>query len=326
MPNKPNPWGFKLWGRAGATGILYQFDVYQGQSKETYTFGLGGDTVLSMCSGLPCDEGFKVAADNFFSSLGLVEELTSRGIQYMGTLCQNRLKDCQIMEEKALKKLGQGSHDYRVDNKNSLAVVRWFDRKAVTLVSNFASVEPMETVKRYDRKAKKHNDVPRPCVVGVYNSFMGGIDQHNYQVSLYKYTIRSRRWCMYLLYHSIFICAVNAWNLHRRQSAQLRSKPMKLRVFIAALSECLMLSGKTKKGRPSSLLSPAPKKRVPQREPNVDVRKDGVEHFPLVTNQRLRCRNCAASENKFSSIICSKCGITLCLNKERNCFFDYHRC
>lgn len=23
MPNKPTPWGFKLWGRAGATGLLY---------------------------------------------------------------------------------------------------------------------------------------------------------------------------------------------------------------------------------------------------------------------------------------------------------------
>jgi len=27
---KPNPWGFKLWGRAG---ILYDFDVDQGASK-----------------------------------------------------------------------------------------------------------------------------------------------------------------------------------------------------------------------------------------------------------------------------------------------------
>ncbi|KAL3171793.1 hypothetical protein MRX96_050956 [Rhipicephalus microplus] len=81
MPNKPVPWGFKLWGRAGATGILYQFDVYQGKDDGNYTFGLGGDTVLNMCSKLPSDEGFKVAADNFFSSLELVEELSGRGIQ-----------------------------------------------------------------------------------------------------------------------------------------------------------------------------------------------------------------------------------------------------
>ncbi|KAH7950916.1 hypothetical protein HPB52_003124 [Rhipicephalus sanguineus] len=123
--------------------------------------------------GLPSDEGFKVAANNFFSSLDLVKELNSRDIQYVGTLCQNRLTDCQIMEEKTLKKLGQGSHDYRVDNKNGLAVVRWFDRKAVTLVSNFASVEPMEMVKRYNRKAKKHDDVPCPFVRRCYSDGEG---------------------------------------------------------------------------------------------------------------------------------------------------------
>lgn len=210
IPNKPAPWGFKLWGRAGTTGILYEFDVYQGHSKEKYTFGLGGDTVLRMCSNVPANEGFKVAADNFFSNLDLVDELTSKGIQYVGTLRQNRLKDCKLMEEKALKKLGQGSHDHRVDSDRGVAIVRWFDRKAVTLVSNFVSVDPIQSVKRYDRKSKVHVDVPRPAIVATYNSFMGGIDQHNYQVSLYKFTIRSRCWYMYILYHTIFICVVNA--------------------------------------------------------------------------------------------------------------------
>ncbi|XP_067659983.1 piggyBac transposable element-derived protein 3-like, partial [Haliotis asinina] len=31
MRGKPNPWGFKIWGRAGSSGILYDFDVYQGK-------------------------------------------------------------------------------------------------------------------------------------------------------------------------------------------------------------------------------------------------------------------------------------------------------
>lgn len=101
---------------------------------------------------------------------------------------------------------------------------------------------------------------------------------------------------------------------------------MKLRAFIAELLECLMLSGKTKKGRPSNLPSPHLKKRmVAPKEPTVEVRKDGVGHFPMATSQRLRCKNCVAAENKFSSVVCSKCGVTLCLNKERNCFFEYHR-
>ncbi|XP_040067151.1 piggyBac transposable element-derived protein 3-like [Ixodes scapularis] len=326
IPNKPTPWGFKLWGRAGTTGILYQFEVYQGQSNQEYRYGLGGDTVLSMCSEVPSDEGFKVAADNFFSSLDLVEELTGRGIQFVGTLRQNRLGDCKLLDEKTLKKLGQCAHDHRMDNAKRLAVVRWFDRKAVTLVSNFVSVEPVGHVKRYDRKAKVHIDVPRPDIVAVYNSFMGGIDQHNYHVSLYKYTIRSRLWYLYIFYHTIYICVVNGWNIHRRQCAQLNTKPMKLRTFIAMLSESLMLSGKAPRGRPACLPSPPAKKRkVTPKELQNDIRKDGVGHLPLVTSNRLRCKNCVPSANRFSSIICAKCEITLCLNKDRNCFYEYHK-
>lgn len=34
IPNKQTPWGFKLWGRAGITGVLHQFEVYQGHSKK----------------------------------------------------------------------------------------------------------------------------------------------------------------------------------------------------------------------------------------------------------------------------------------------------
>lgn len=31
LPGKPTPWGFKLWGQAGTTGLLYEFEVYKGQ-------------------------------------------------------------------------------------------------------------------------------------------------------------------------------------------------------------------------------------------------------------------------------------------------------
>jgi hypothetical protein len=52
IQGKPNPWGFKLWGRAGASGVLYDFDDYQGKTgrqREDY-IGVGGDTVLQMSS------------------------------------------------------------------------------------------------------------------------------------------------------------------------------------------------------------------------------------------------------------------------------------
>lgn len=150
-------------------------------------------------------------------------------------------------------------------------------------MSNLVSVEPIQQVKQYDCKANIHVAVPCPSIVCTYNSFMGGIDQHNYQVSLYRYIIWSRCWHMYLIYHAIFICIVNVWNIHRCQSYQLKERPLKLRAFIARLSESLISAGKVPRGRPTSLPSPPVKKRkIVPSHPQGDVRKDGVGHLPLV--------------------------------------------
>ena len=58
---KPNP-----WGRAGASGVLYDFDVYQGKTGRQTEDSIGvGDTVLQMCKSLPDGKNYKIFADNF---------------------------------------------------------------------------------------------------------------------------------------------------------------------------------------------------------------------------------------------------------------------
>lgn len=85
MPVKPHPCGIKLWARTGSSGFLYQFNVYQGQAKKNYQYGLGGDVTLKICQALPDNRGYKVA-DNYFSSLDLAAELSKRGSGFVGTL------------------------------------------------------------------------------------------------------------------------------------------------------------------------------------------------------------------------------------------------
>lgn len=237
LPNKPTPWGFKLWVRAGSKGMLYEFDVYQEQSGVKYALGLGGDTVLRMCANLPEHKGFKVAADNFFSSIDLAAELRKKGICFVGTIRQNRLKNCPLTSEEELSKAGRGAFDFKLDTSIDVAIVRWYDNRAVTLVSNYVSTEPVASVKRWDKKTKQYIDIPRPHIVAVYNSYMGGTDVHNYLVSLYKFHLKSRRWYLYIFYHTLMISTVNAFNLHRRDAQLLGERSMLLRRFIAELSQ-----------------------------------------------------------------------------------------
>lgn len=165
MPGKTRKWGFKMWGRAGQSGYLYDFDVCQGgenPDKEKSDVGATGDVVLKMTSTLPAGKNHKVFADNCFTSAPLVEHLKQRGIYYIGTVRMNRMKNCQLMDERELKTKGRGSLDFRVNQEDNI-IVRWYDNKAVNLLSSFVGIEPLGNVRRWDRKAKTYIMVPRPC-------------------------------------------------------------------------------------------------------------------------------------------------------------------
>ncbi|GBM04632.1 hypothetical protein AVEN_75587-1 [Araneus ventricosus] len=84
-------------------------------------------------------------------------------------------------------------------------------------------------------------------------------------------------------------------------------------------------SKETKRGRPSTLedeLQSKRKKASPAPPPPKDIRTDGAEHWPTVGGS-LWCKypKCKG----YSTISCSKCGVNLCLNKNNNCFVNYHK-
>jgi hypothetical protein len=77
-----------VWARSTDTGILCDFDVYQGKTgkREKTELGMGGDVVVKLCETLPKHQNYKVFADNLFSSVKLVAKLLESGILYAGTL------------------------------------------------------------------------------------------------------------------------------------------------------------------------------------------------------------------------------------------------
>ena len=138
---KPHPWGFKLWGEAGSSGILYDFDVYQGskdgKQRPPSPLGLGGDIVMQMTSTLPVRNNFTIFADYFFSSLGLAKALKEKDLLFDGTSRANRVKGCNLKNEQALKKAGQGSCDQKVERGSNIMAARWYDNKTVDLMSSY---------------------------------------------------------------------------------------------------------------------------------------------------------------------------------------------
>ena len=207
-------------------------------------------------------------------------------------------------------------------NQDNNSIVRGYDNKAVNLISSFVGIEPVGNVKRWDRKSKTHIMVPRPAIVETYNKFMGGVDLLDMLSALYKFSFKSRRWYMYIWWHTVTVAVINAWNLYRRDQKMLepQKKPMALRSFQALVGTSLTSAGKAKIkcGRPLSSpeTTPTPPRKRPSCSVPLDVRRDGTDHFPT-WETRQRCKHCTG--NHFSHVYCEKCKVYLCLKKDRNC-------
>ncbi|XP_030830359.1 piggyBac transposable element-derived protein 2-like [Strongylocentrotus purpuratus] len=250
-------------------------------------------------------------------------ETETRYLPVADVMSRNRLKDCRLMDDKELKKCGRGATDHWVEDSVGVVAIKWYDNKPVTLLSTFVGVDPTDSVRRWDKAKKEHVQVSRPSIVKEYNKFMGGVDLHDSLTALYKYPVRSKRWYIYIWYHTLTMVVVNAWLLYRRHCGQLGCSHLPLRKFQASAASCLTSAGKRARGRPSNtatLPSPAPVKW--KKSPANDIGKDGVDHLPLWVVKRQRCKHCQGGFLSF--VQCTKCDVHLCLNKDRNCFAPYH--
>ena len=148
--------------------------------------------------------------DNFFCSLELIRYLDTKGFDTLGTIRSDRLSHCPLKNEKELKKAGRGSYDCKTEKTSKNAVVRWVDSKVVTLASSFMGIEPIGSLKRYDKKEKCEVDVSTPAIVKHYNRHMGGVDLADMRISLYRTPLRTKRYYLRIFAYMIDLCVCNS--------------------------------------------------------------------------------------------------------------------
>ena len=334
LPKKPKKWGFKVFSRNGVSGFCYDF-ILDGapdpSREECDSIGfVSGDIVLRLCSTLPRQMSYKAYFDNYFTFLELLQKLKEWGIWAVGTMRQDRMRGCELKEEKVLKKEGRGAFDAAVDLNSGLTIVRWFDNRQVQFASNYAYTEPVEAVRRWSSKEKKHIDVTRPAVVQIYNAGMFGVDLFDMFMALYRLHHRSKKGYMRIFFWILATSVTNGWCLYKRICAQNGIKVEEQKDLLEFTSDVASsLSSKCiptrrGRGRPSTDTSLEQVAKIPRKAPtsapNEDIRFDGFEHWPEHRSNRPRCMNCGEK----TRVGCSKCNVGLCLTAERNCFKEFH--
>ena len=138
---------------------------------------------------------------------------------------------------------------------------------------------------------------------------MDGIDRTDQNVSLYRTSIRGKKWYFPLIAYLLYVAEQNAWNSYKRADGNLDHLAFRLRVA----SEMLKSNKRNvqSRGRPS-------------KTTKIESRYDGREHYvadlPLDENtkkkKQLHCRMC----HKKSTTMCIRCDVPLHVA----CFLGFH--
>ncbi|XP_050056264.1 piggyBac transposable element-derived protein 3-like [Aphis gossypii] len=315
VKGKPCPWGIKAFLLCGESGMVYNILLYQGATTEL-------DTSTQ-------------------KKFGLGASLQANQIYSVGTIRTNRFADPPLLTDKQLAKMGRGTAfeiSTKMENCN-LCMVKWYDTRSVTLVSNYIGSGQMDTVRRWDKKLKMYVNIERPEIITAYNTSMGGVDKVDQLISYYRTFISSKKWTLRMIVHAFDLIVVNCWIQYKKDADHYnvnKNKIKDLLHFRMALAENLIKVGQNvpikRRGRPradtgdNNEVSTIPKvRKVDSSQPTDDVRKDKFDHFPEFDTKghTSRCKNPGCKRK--THIFCIKCNIHLCLDGTSNCFYNFHQ-
>lgn len=273
MPNKPHKWGVKFFVLCDSFGYAYRFEIYNGAGDNVILpdvpdLGATSNVVVRLSQTIPNFSHHVMYFDNFYTSIGLLVYLRSRGIYSLGTIRPNRVPMSKLPSDNDLKKEDRGySEEYSANICGvPVTTVIWKDNKCVRLASSYVgvkdfirtnpNVQPSKIV-RFDRKEKKHVDVDCPQIIKEYNRHMGGVDLMDGLMGRYHIRAKTRNVMMRIFYHLVDVAIINAYLLNNRIRAQranqlnvdveMLGKPLQLPDFRAQVAEGLVSWNKIKK-------------------------------------------------------------------------------
>lgn len=93
------------------------------------------------------------------------------GIQCVGTVRINRVKENSLLQKNAFAKLHRGSIQERESMVDGVKIYlnQWNDNRVVSTLSNFVGAAPEEEVRRFQRKTKTYINIKRPKCIELYN-------------------------------------------------------------------------------------------------------------------------------------------------------------
>ena len=147
---KPIKFGYKFWCLYSDNGYIYNFDPYYGKDDKDKKKPLKMGVVNKLVEVLPSKkQSYYLFINNCLTSIETLVLLRKKGLKATGAIRKNRCKKCPLIDCKEMKKKERGFIDYCFDCVNKILITRWNDDKPVSVATNYSSVYPTATTKRF---------------------------------------------------------------------------------------------------------------------------------------------------------------------------------
>jgi hypothetical protein len=146
----------------------------------------------------------------------------------------------------------RGTYHLKLIGKR-IVVVKWHDNNVANVASNSLPVEPLHQVSRYvfhEGRKKKKKIVDQPHCIYTYNRSMGGVDRCHQNISLYRTSLRGKKWYLPLIEYCLDLAVQNAWQLYRLHGGKLDHLTFRRQIVLALLQTN---KSSRERGRQSSL-------------------------------------------------------------------------
>lgn len=306
MPKKPCKYGLKVMALTDArSGYLLNAYIYSGKdsdgrdlSEDLRKYSKPTQAVLRLAKPI-LGTNRNITADNWFSSIELVEALKEVNLTFVGTLKKNKKEIPPEFLPKRAREVGSSLYGFT----NYMTMISHVTKKnkAVILVS---SVHHQEGI-----------DDGKPEIISYYNNTKGGVDSLDEKCSIYSSSRRTRRWPMAIFFRMLDISSVNSYLLHQ----SYRDNPkLKRYDFVHQLAMQLV---KLELERRSQNLRITREVRMCIRRV-LQIKEEYNVGDQDRFNVRKACRRCPASKRRKTAHFCIICKIPICMECTKRVCID----
>ena len=231
-PAKPSRFHIKLFQVCESeSGYIVGFQVYTGKnSKQLASHVLDPDCtittklVFGMMQDLDLlDKGYQLFMDNYYSSYELASELFYRQTLMCGTLRLNRKN-----VPKAVKLCKLKRDDVVFRRNRPCLVLKWCDKRSVTIISTIHKAEYVLTSKRDPHG----NQIVKPKCIVDYTKNMAGVDLADQYIMNYNSKRKSNKWWGTLFFLHFNMLLFNAFVMNKKLGS-VRLSHEEFREYIA---------------------------------------------------------------------------------------------